>query len=244
MGLHAIVLLPIVLLASTALPPEPQPPPPLLVRIALDEVRPLPMRTGPGGGGGGSPRPAPRVPAQIPPHRPPAPIPVESAALKPALAPIPVLDAPIQTDLARVLQASGSSAVSLAAYGGGGRGGGIGSGSGAGVGPGSGGGFGGGSGGGVGTGFGRGAYRPENGVRAPALLRIVQPKYTGQAMRAKVQGTVELEAVVLPNGSVGEIRITNRSTESMDSTTKRSRPPGNGCSRLGGTEKAKPSRCS
>jgi TonB family protein len=34
-----------------------------------------------------------------------------------------------------------------------------------------------------------------------------QPKYTGDAMRAKVQGTVELEAVVLPNGTVGDIRI-------------------------------------
>jgi periplasmic protein TonB len=207
MGLHAILLLVIVLLASTVPPREPQPDPPLIVRIALDDVRPLPTATGAGGGGGGSPMPAPRVPMQIPAHRPPAPIPVATTAPKPEPAPIPVLDAPIQTDLATVLQASGSSAVSLATYGGGGRGGGIGSGTGAGVGPGSGGGFGGGSGGGVGTGFGRGAYRPSEGVRAPVLLRLVQPKYTGQAMRAKVQGTVELEAVVLPNGSVGEVRV-------------------------------------
>lgn len=207
MGLHAILLLVIVLFASTVSPQEPQPDPPLIVRIALDDVRPLSKTSGPGGGGGGSPAPAPRVPMQIPAHRPPAPIPVATTELKPEPAPIPVLDAPIQTDLAKVLQASGSSAVSLAMYGGGGRGGGIGSGTGAGVGPGSGGGFGGGSGGGVGTGFGRGAYRPGRGVSAPALLRLVHPKYTGQAMRAKVQGTVELEAVVLPNGSVGDIRV-------------------------------------
>jgi TonB family protein len=207
MGLHAICLLAVVWLASTVPPPEPQPDPPLIVRIAPDDARPLPMTSGAGGGGGGSPMPAPRVPLQIPAHRPPDPIPVASAAPTSEPVPIPVLDAPIQTDMATVLQASGSSAVSLATYGGGGRGGGIGSGTGAGVGPGSGGGVGGGSGGGAGTGFGRGAYRSGEGVRDPVLLRLVPPKYTGQAMRAKMQGTVELEAVVLPNGAVGEIRV-------------------------------------
>ena len=138
-------------------------------------------------------------------------MPIAPAAPKSEPLPIPILDAPIQTDLANVMQASGSSAVSLAAYGGGGRGGGLGEGIGAGVGPGSGGGVGGGSGGGVGTGtgrgFGSGAYRPGAGISAPALLRLVQPKYTGYAMRAKIQGTVELEAVVLPNGCVGDIRV-------------------------------------
>jgi periplasmic protein TonB len=207
MGVHAIFLLAIVWLASTVPPSQPPPDPPLIVRIAPEDVRPLAIKTGTGGGGGGSPAPAPRVPLQIPAHRRPDPIPAESAAPKPEPIPIPVLDAPIQTDAATVLQASGSSAVSLAMYGGGGRGGGIGSGIGAGVGPGSGGGFGGGSGGGLGTGFGRGAYRSGEGVRDPVLLRLVQPKYTGQAMRAKVQGTVELEAVVLPNGAVGELRV-------------------------------------
>ena len=207
MGLHAILLLAIVWLASTAPPQEPHPSPLLIVRIAQDDVRVPSVTRGSGGGGGGSPMPAPHAPMKIPAHRPPSPIPVESAAPKPDAAPVPVLDAPIQTDLATVLQASGSSAVSLAAYGGGGQGGGIGSGIGGGVGPGSGGGFGGGSGGGVGTGFGRGAYRPGDGVRAPVLLRLVPPRYTGQAMRAKVQGTVELEAVVLPDGCVGDVRV-------------------------------------
>lgn len=205
MASHAILLGAIVWLASTAPPAEAPADPPLIVRIAPEDVRPLPIKTP--GGGGGSPLPAPRVPLQIPAHRRPDPVPMESAASKSDPAPIPVLDAPIQADAATVLQASGSSAVSLAAYAGGGRGGGIGSGTGAGAGPGSGGGIGGGSGGGVGTGFGRGAYRSSEGVRNPVLLRLVHPKYTGDAMRAKVQGTVELEAVVLPNGVVGEIRV-------------------------------------
>jgi TonB family protein len=124
---------------------------------------------------------------------------------------MPILDTPIQTDLAQVLQASGSSAVSIATYGGGGRGGGLGEGAGAGVGPGTGGGFGGGSGGGygkgTGRGFGDGAYRPGAGITNPVPLRMQQPKYTGDAMRAKVQGVVELEAVVMPNGTVGDVRI-------------------------------------
>jgi TonB family protein len=151
--------------------------------------------------------PAPRKPLQIPAHRAPAPVPTSPAPLSSEPKPLPVLDAPIQTDLATVLQASGHSLVSLSAYGGGGRGGGLGSGTGAGVGPGSGGGFGGGSGGGVGTGFGAGAYRPGGDIRAPVLVRQVQPKYTGEAMRAKVQGAIELEAVVLPNGTVGSLRV-------------------------------------
>jgi TonB family protein len=117
----------------------------------------------------------------------------------------------MQTDLASVLQASGSSVVSIATYGGGGRGRGLGEGTGAGVGPGSGGGIGGGSGGGIGRGagrgFGTGAVRPGGGISTPVLLRLVPPKYTGEAMRAKIQGTVELEAVVLPNGSIGDIRL-------------------------------------
>ena len=183
------------------------PNPPLVVRIDLNELRVAPVPHGPGGGGGGSPALAPRRPLQIPPHRKPDPIPVVSATPNSERPPIPVLDAPIQTDLAALLQASGSSAVSLAPYGGGGRGGGIGSGTGAGVGPGSGGGFGGGAGGGVGAGFGRGAYRSGDVAREPALLRVVQPRYTSAAMRAKIQGSVELEAVVLSNGVVGEIRV-------------------------------------
>ncbi len=215
LGLHAAVLLAVVLLAGTLRPQEPPPAAPLVVRLAPlylpPPEAPGPRSGGGGGGGGGSPAPAPRKPLEIPKHRPPDPVPMASATPKSDPLPIPILDAPIQTDLARVLQASGSSAVSIAAYGGGGRGGGLGEGIGAGVGPGSGGGFGGGSGGGygrgTGRGFGDGAYRPGAGISNPVLLRMQQPKYTGNAMRAKVQGIVEIEAVVLPNGTVGDIRI-------------------------------------
>jgi protein TonB len=148
---------------------------------------------GRGGGGGGSPAPAPKKQLEIPKHSAPsvAPVPVPQPVDPP-----PTLVAPIQTSNAQLFQASGNSSISMAAWGGGGSGGGIGSGTGNGVGPGTGGGFGG------------GAYAPGNGVSWPTVLREVKPKYTPDAMRAKLQGAVELEIVVKEDGTVGEVRVT------------------------------------
>jgi protein TonB len=84
-----------------------------------------------------------------------------------------------------------------------GSGGGAGTGSGTGVGPGSGSGLGPGSGGGTGG----GVYRPGNGVTLPRVLHEERPQYTSDAMRAKVQGTVLLECVVRPDGSVGDVQV-------------------------------------
>lgn len=82
--------------------------------------------------------------------------------------------------------------------------GGAGTGSGTGIGNGQGSGLGEGSGGGTGG----GVYRPGNGVESPRLLRSVRPNYTAEAMRAKVQGLVRLEGVVLPDGTVGDVKVT------------------------------------
>ena len=84
-----------------------------------------------------------------------------------------------------------------------GTGGGAGTGAGSGIGPGSGSGLGPGSGGGTGG----GVYRPGNGVTLPRVLHEERPQYTSDAMRAKVQGTVLLECVVRPDGSVGDIQL-------------------------------------
>jgi len=84
-----------------------------------------------------------------------------------------------------------------------GSGGGAGTGTGTGVGPGSGSGLGPGSGGGTGG----GVYRPGNGVTLPRVLHEERPQYTSDAMRAKVQGTVLLECVVKPDGSVGDVQV-------------------------------------
>jgi TonB family protein len=77
-----------------------------------------------------------------------------------------------------------------------GTGQGIGSGTGSGLGPGTGGGTGG------------GAYRPGAGITLPRVVREVKPAYTADAMRAKVQGSVWLECIVMPDGSVGEVKVT------------------------------------
>lgn len=86
-----------------------------------------------------------------------------------------------------------------------------GSGTGTGAGTGNGSGIGSGSGSGLGDGWGGGtgggAYRPGSGVSIPRVLREVKPAYTADAMRAKIQGTAIVEAVVLPDGTVGEVQI-------------------------------------
>jgi protein TonB len=166
-------------------PPVPQPNPTKLVFL---------QEPGHGGGGGGSPAPAPPKPMEIPKPAPaPAPAPVPDSVVVPP--PVPTLTAPVETNAAAVLQASGISSVSIATRGGGGLGPGIGPGSGAGLGPGRDG------------GFGDDAFAPGSGITNPSIILQPPPSYTGEAMRAKIQGDVELDVVVLPNGTVGEIRI-------------------------------------
>ena len=158
---------------------------------------------GPGGGGGGSPAPAPVKKLDIPKTTPPPPVPVTPVPIvAPPPPPTPDLVAPVQTNMADLMQATGASSVSLATYAGGGSGGGIGSGRGNGVGPGEGGGIGG------------GYYEPGNGVSNPTLIRKEDPKYTSEAMRAKITGEVYLDAVVQKNGTVRVLGI----AKSLDKT--------------------------
>jgi periplasmic protein TonB len=87
------------------------------------------------------------------------------------------------------------------------QGSGVGGGAGTGTGTGIGSGRGSGLGEGWGGGTGGGAFRPGNGVTTPRVVREVRPNYTSDAMRAKVQGTVLLECVVNPDGSVGDVQL-------------------------------------
>jgi TonB family protein len=59
-------------------------------------------------------------------------------------------------------------------------------------------------------------YKVGPGVSSPVLLKGVKPKYTEGAMRRKVQGLVEVAAVVLPNGTVGDVRVTKSLDEELD----------------------------
>jgi TonB family protein len=159
---------------------------------------------GPGGGGGGGnkmpdpPKPAEIVkpkPAPVPAPTPPPP--VEPPPVEPLTIPLKTIDAVVNTP-GTIESTEASNSASL----GSGTGDGAGPGRGDGIGP----GFGGGTGG--------GAYRPGNGVLLPKLIRDVKPQYTADAMRAKVQGTVIVECVVLPDGTVGKVDV----VKSLDST--------------------------
>ncbi|HEY7790636.1 MAG TPA: TonB family protein [Vicinamibacterales bacterium] len=174
---------------------------------------------GGGGGGGGEQSPLPARKAELPGKdklavavTPPPPR-KQPAKPKEEPKPQPKVDIPVQTVMAGlqqlpgvIRQAPSDEGVSLGSGTNGGAGsgslGGVGEGKGSGLGPGTGGGTGG------------GVYRPGNGVDLPRVLQEVRPQYTSDAMRAKIQGTVWLECVVEPNGSVGNVRVV-RSLDSV-----------------------------
>ncbi|MGQ0732948.1 MAG: energy transducer TonB [Acidobacteriota bacterium] len=167
---------------------------------------------GPGGGGGGGGNQQPDPPKKVelpgkekitvPVVRPPDPVP---EPLKPEPPPLEPLTIPAKTlasaemVLPGAILSESASTTSQGTGTGGGGGSGTGTGSGSGQGSGLGPGYGGGTGG--------GAYRPGSGVTNPVLLREVKPQYTSDAMRAKVQGAVWLECIVLPDGAVGDVKV-------------------------------------
>lgn len=187
-----------IMLLIMALRPEAEPPhytpPDKYDLVFVQSVGP-----GGGGGGGGNRSPAPPARVEMKAELPKLPV-IEP--VKPATPPPPSLMAPVQ--MTAVVPTPGTlTGLSAAPSAGLGTGGGGGTGSGAGTGPGTGSGIGPGTGGG----FGGGAMRPGSGVVNPTILRDVKPKYTPDAMRAKIQGVVELEAVVGTNGVITEIRV-------------------------------------
>ena len=178
---------------------------------------------GPGGGGGGGGNESLELPVQLElegTDQSELSVPIESEPdlLTSSLEEEPV---PLQTQSIKIPVSSMASApnsragtfeglmASLSESQGSGIGGGGGTGEGNGIGPGQGDGLGSGVGGGVGG----GVYRPGAGIENPRPIQEVKPRYTGEAMRAKIQGSVWLEVVVLANGTVGDVRV----TKSLDS---------------------------
>jgi periplasmic protein TonB len=53
-----------------------------------------------------------------------------------------------------------------------------------------------------------------NGVTAPRVVKSVPPRYTPEAMKARIEGVVALGAVVQEDGAVGNITVV-RSLDSM-----------------------------
>lgn len=164
---------------------------------------------GGGGGGGGNQTPTPERKAELP-GKDKVTVPVaKPPKLTPELPkevpkPEPKMNIPAMTAASSIQEMPGAlSGLPAAPSQGIGTGGGAGTGTGTGIGSGTGSGLGAGSGGGTGG----GVYRPGSGVTNPKLLYEVKPSYTADAMRAKIQGVVTLEAVVMPDGSVGNVQI-------------------------------------
>jgi TonB family protein len=200
-GIAGLLLLYVVSRAPEVLQPKPA--------MTLPEVTWI-ATPGPGGGGGGGGNRMPDPPRQAELKGPekinvpvaPTPKPTPKETPPPAQLVIPAVPqaAAIQ-DLPGML--TNAPALSVPSQGMG-TGGGAGTGQGTGIGPGSGPGFGPGTGGG----FGGGAYQPGvAGVSMPEVTYEKKPEYTSAAMRAKVQGTVEVEAVVSPDGTVTDARV-------------------------------------
>jgi TonB family protein len=93
-----------------------------------------------------------------------------------------------------------------------GSGGGVGTGTGTGIGPGRGPGFGPGEGGGVGG----GVYRTGSGVTEPRLISEVKPRYTSDALRRKVTGSVWLDLVVTREGHIDQVRVARSLDPGLD----------------------------
>jgi protein TonB len=167
---------------------------------------------GSGGGGGGNrmkdpPRQA-KLPGQdivtVPVAKP---RPLNSAPTTDEQPPVPRLIIPVATLAASTellpgeIQAPpGPPTLSQGTGTGGGAGTGRGTGDGPGQGPGLGLGRDGGTGGDV--------YRPGNDVTTPIEIRKGTPRYTTDAMRARIQGLITVECVVQPDGACTRIRVT------------------------------------
>lgn len=194
---HGVLVLAIAFLLTRDTQPTRiiEPPQPISTLVFLQSA-------GPGGGGGGSPEPAPAKPIEIPRTEAPAPVPLEVPPPVVVPPPPPTLSLPVMTSNAVSFQASGTSLTALADRGGGGTGGGLGAGRGDGVGDGEGGQFGG------------GLARPGAGVEPPRLIRDREPRYTNEALRAKIQGEVEIQAIVLEDGTIGDVMV----IKSLDKT--------------------------
>jgi protein TonB len=146
------------------------------------------------------PRPAPLTPAK--------PIEITPAADPMDTPPAPEVTIPVVTVQAQQMLPGAAVQVDARSAGRG-PGPGAGDGRGPGTGPGDGPGF------GLGSLSGHGDIGTGIGASSPRLIREVKPLYTVEAMRAKLQGAVEMEAVVLPNGAVDPASI--RITRSLDS---------------------------
>jgi periplasmic protein TonB len=203
---HAGVLLLLIFVIARMPPPNPTTTP---ERMPTDVIWLNSPGPGGGGGGGGNKMPDPPKKAELPGKekitvpvaKPPSVTPEPPKPETPK--PVAQLNIPAVNTSSGIQEMAGTLTGLPTVSQGSGSGGGAGTGTGSGIGPGSGSGLGPGTGGGTGG----GAYRPGNGVMMPTVLSEVKPSYTADAMRQKIQGIVMVEAVVMPDGGVGQVQV-------------------------------------
>ena len=59
-------------------------------------------------------------------------------------------------------------------------------------------------------------YTIGDGVTSPRLVKRVRPTYTAEAKQAGIQGNVTMDCVVLPDGTVGDVRVTKKLDPGLD----------------------------
>jgi protein TonB len=59
-------------------------------------------------------------------------------------------------------------------------------------------------------------YDPGNGVTLPVVVKEVRPAHTPRAIAAQIQGSVLLRAVVLADGSVGDVEVVKSLDPELD----------------------------
>ncbi len=59
------------------------------------------------------------------------------------------------------------------------------------------------------------------GVTTPTVVREVKPNYALTALRDQVQGLVQMKCVVLPDGTVGDVKVTQSVHPDLDDTAVR-----------------------
>jgi periplasmic protein TonB len=59
-------------------------------------------------------------------------------------------------------------------------------------------------------------YEIGQGVSAPVVVKEVKPQYSAEAMKAKIQGVVVVECVVMPDGVPSAVRVVRSLDPALD----------------------------
>jgi TonB family protein len=202
-GLHALFIFALII-PTYLVYRNPQALPTSVTKLFMPPAPVMPVMKDKSGGGGGGGRKAPTPPSKgqlprgdvkqiVPPM-------VEIKNLAPELAVETTVIAPQLahlTPLPNIAFGDPNGVVGPPSAGPG-TGGGIGTGRGTGIGSGTGGGVGPGTGGGIGG----GVFNVGGGVSEPVLLTQIQPEYSDDGRKARIQGTVELLIIVTADGTV------------------------------------------